>query len=526
VAPSAATVFSRKDTDPPVNSLTQTSFVARATGLAVASTGYGTPSIPAPLNIGRMLKSVGVIIALLSLNLGGNIGAAVFFLLLLAMVIRSPVSAYKALAICYLGLMINQAFVPKSLVWTPSRIAIPFFALLRYSIDLSQLHLSLLTKKSYLALLLFTCTMSICSILSGWYSGIALLKLLNFWSCLTAIFAGVLVIRAKHIDITEWFVSLIVAASALGIAAILFGEQYNFMRLRVGDPEATTELFNGAFLHPNCHSLYASLFILFLASLYVLGPYRRRWLAIPAIGLWFGFIVLSQSRTAAVSATIPLIILVLYARPRKNARGLRLLVNVHPLVLVGAALGAVLIAVAYDLGSDGKLTKAIVTFFNKAGSTDTVEWDAEKILRSRKGLIEFSWRNFMEHPIHGIGFQVAKTDFFIKNATLFSAPAEKGFLPTAVLEEGGVLGASAFVVFLCTLFGGWVREGNVPATVVCFAFVISNFGEVSIFSPGGSGAFGWIMVGAASILGDHCWRRPKHVHHSVFGPGLLADDHQ
>jgi hypothetical protein len=423
-----------------------------------------------PLDIVRILRAAAAITALMLLNLGGNAGAFVFFLILVGLVFRDPASAYKAMAICYLGLMINQAFVPKSLVWTPSRIAIPFLALARFSIDLSRLHVSLLTKKSYLALLLFTATMTVCSILSGWYTEIALLKLLNFWSSLTAIFAGVLVIRSQKIDMSEWCVSLIVT----------------------GSDEATTELFNGAFLHPNCHSLYASLFILFLASLFVLSPYRNRWLAIPAIAMWFGFMILSQSRTSAVAAVVPLVVLVGYARPRINKRGFRMRAN----------------AIAYDVNSNRKLTKFFVGFFNKGQIADSTSLDTEQILRSRRGLIEYSWNNFAENPIHGIGFQVAKTEFFVKNATLFSAPAEKGFLPTAMLEEGGILGAATFVIFLLVLFGGWIREHNIPAVVSFLGFLASNFGEVSIFSPGGSGAFGWIMVGFAAILGDHCWRRP------------------
>ena len=118
----------------------------------------------------------------------------------------------------------------------------------------------------------------------------------------------------------------------------------------------------------------------------------------------------------------------------------------------------------------------------------------------------FRSNNFLENPIHGIGFQVAKTAFFVQNATWFTAPMEKGFLPTAILEEGGVLGATAFVVFVMSLLVGWMRERNIPATIIFLGFLITNFGEVTIFSMGGSGAFGWMMVGAATMLGDNCWR--------------------
>ena len=346
------------------------------------------------------------------------------------------------------------------------------------------------------------------SLLSGWYTQIALLKLLNFWFCITAILAGLVVIRSGKNDMSEWFVSLIVATTVFGIAALVLGQGYNFISTRLAGAPVTTDLFDGAFLHPNCHSLYASLFVLFMASLYLLAPYRNRWLALPTIASWFGFMALSKSRTSALAAAIPLVILVLYARPRVNKRGFRMRLNVSRVAISAAAVCLVLLAVAYDAVSSGVLAKSVVAFFNKGQSSESVALDTEQILKSRKGLIEFSWNNFRENPIHGIGFQVAKNDFFIRNATLFSAPAEKGFLPTAILEEGGILGASSFLILLAALFADCMRDRNVPAIVAFLGFLISNFGEVSIFSPGGSGAFGWIMVGAASILGDHCWRAP------------------
>jgi hypothetical protein len=64
-------------------------------------------------------------------------------------------------------------------------------------------------------------------------------------------------------------------------------------------------------------------------------------------------------------------------------------------------------------------------------------------------------------------------------------------------------------LFLFFFIRELVRERNVPGMVALLTFLATNLGEVSIFSPGGPGAFGWVMVGAAMILDDHCWiRRP------------------
>ena len=70
---------------------------------------YATAAMP-PLAVQRILRDAVVIFALLMLNKGGNVGAGIFFTIMAAMVLKSPKSAYQALAITWLGLMINQAF--------------------------------------------------------------------------------------------------------------------------------------------------------------------------------------------------------------------------------------------------------------------------------------------------------------------------------------------------------------------------------------------------------------------------------
>jgi len=275
-----------------------------------------------------------------------------------------------------------------------------------------------------------------------------------------------------------------------------------------GNAEFDGAAFNGAFLHPNCHSLYVSLFVLFLASLYLLAPYRHRRIVLPMILLWVVFMVMSKSRTSVIAAIAPLPFLILYAKPKIASFGRRLQPNVRRTTLLGVLVLFGVAVLFADAATDRNITKAIVAFMNKSSYADDTAIDTEVMLSSRRGLIEYSWKNFLDNPMHGIGFQVSKTDAFVRGATLFTAPSEKGFLPTAVLEEGGIFGTAMFVIFIGTLMGSWIRERNVPALIVFLGFLASNFGEVSIFAPGGSGAFGWIMVGAASILGDHCWRRP------------------
>ena len=462
------------------------------------------PGSASPLNLRRVVEHALVVMAVLLLNKGGMAGSLLCFAILGLMVIQSPTLAFKAVAICYLGLMLNQALVPKTLVWTPGRLVLPLIALLRFSFDLVAMRKSLFGRKSYLALVVYVAVMAVCSILSGWYTSIALLKLFNFWAVVSSIFAGLVVLRTQRIDLSEWFVSLILAAALFGFLAIAFGVQKNYY----GDVEGG-RLFNGAFLHPNCHSIYASQFVVFLASVIMLGKYRNVWIAVPLIAVWIVFMLMSEARTSVVSASAGLLTLVVFAKPMRNRAGWRLKVNLSRSAIWACVVVAVIAAIGADAALGGSLRRGLVSFFNKGGGVEATDIDTTQVMASRTGMIERSWNNFQDSPIYGIGFQVAKTEFFVRNATWLSAPAEKGFLPTAVLEEGGILGATAFVLFLLAYVSELWRERSTPALAMFVTFLACNMTEVSIFSPGGSGSFGWIMVGASLILSDHCWRPPN-----------------
>lgn len=459
-----------------------------------------------PLDLTRIAVSALAIMALLLLNKGGNAGAAVFFTILAVMVLRSPQSAFQALAICWLGVMINVSFVPKSIIWTPARLALPLLAFVRFGFDMTRLGSTLFASPMYWLLVVYVLTMAVCSFLSGWYTQIALIKLVNFWAVVSAIFAGVTVLRRMRVDMTEWFVSLIAATTLFGLLSIALGVDNNF---RTSSPDYESDAFVGAFLHPNCHSAYASLFVVMLAATFLIGEYPRRRITLPMIPIWIVFMIWSQARASVASTIVGLVSLFVLAMPFRNRFGWRLRLNVRRSQVLAFLVVAGMLVGVLDLATGGGITKSVIKFINKAGATsEATEIDTEQVLQSRQALIDLSWKNFQERPWTGIGFQVATTQAFIQNATLFTAPAEKGFLPTAVLEEGGIIGTTAFIVFMLALLIELFMNRNVPAIAMLLAFLTANMAEVSIFSPGGSGAFGWIMVGAAMIFGDHCWQRP------------------
>lgn len=489
-------------------------------------TGVALARRAVPLAASRILGTALLIMALLMLNTAGTIGSAVCFVILTAMIFVSPEAAFKSLAIFYLGLMVNSFFVPKSSVlWSPARIVLPSLALLRFSIDLSTYRLSVLNRPGYVGLLCFCGTMAVCSMLSGWYTQIALLKVFYFLLFVSTVFAGTVVLRHRRTDLGEWFVALILATTLFGIAAVALNVDSNFrQRTDVTGRILAGSSFNGAFGHPNVHAIYGTMFITFLATVGLLGAYRQRWLVLPMMACWATFIAWSASRTAFLSTAAGILILIVAAKPARNRLGWRMRPRVSRGALIGLLTLAVVLGLFLDVATDNSLGKALSSFMAKGGTSKSAtgykELNIEKIMQSRQALIDFSWNNFLDSPFFGIGFGVAKTEVFRRTATYLTAPAEKGFLPTAILEEGGLIGTAAFVIFLGLFCRELVRQRNVAGLVTFLAFLVTNLGEMTLFAPGGAGGFGWLLVGAAMIFNDHCWTPPRA------GAPALAVNHQ
>lgn len=475
-------------------------------GIAVHPSLHGPvflPHVASHFNIAALTQHAVLLLALLIVNKAGNAGAALFFVILLYLAASSTTGALKALALIGIGVQLNQFFVPKSLVWTPARLGLSLFCVIRVYCDLLACTGGRFC--TYLLFLnIFCATSAVCSVLSGYYTQIALLKLANFWAVVSAVLLAMDLLRRRRIDMTPWFVSLIMTVVFIGIAAVFLGQATNFIPLP--DEQLVNRasgFFNGAFLHPNSHSAGAAPLAVFLLAAALFGPYRNKWLCVCLFVILFTFIILSRSRSAVAATLAGLAVLACYSGMLRLPGGLIIRSSLRRSTLVAIGLVSAFGLGLVDAATGGGLSRAVVRFINKAGDQN-LELDTEAILRSRQGLIDFSWANFLESPIYGIGFQVAKTEYFQRSATLFTAPAEKGFLPTALLEEGGVLGTSAFVLFLGSLIWYLIKTKNVPGLAVGSAILVSTIPEVSIFAMGGSGTFMWTTFAFAVVLGDFC----------------------
>lgn len=135
--------------------------------------------------------------------------------------------------------------------------------------------------------------------------------------------------------------------------------------------------------------------------------------------------------------------------------------------------------------------------------TDDVAVDAaersamQAFTGSRQFLIEQSLYDFRRNPMFGSGFQVSweHQELYRKsNGLILSASIEKGVLPTMVLGETGILGCITFALFLITFYATCNIKRLYITTTMFTLLLISNLGEATFFSPGGSGGVLWILT--------------------------------
>jgi O-antigen ligase len=138
----------------------------------------------------------------------------------------------------------------------------------------------------------------------------------------------------------------------------------------------------------------------------------------------------------------------------------------------------------------------------------------EQAVSSRSGGIASQWNFFKEKPLIGHGFGVYPSGEFPSEVVKvmgipISAPVEKGFLPTAILEETGLTGALALLYFIASMGLRVSRNGDPRWLAVFFACIFINMGEMVFFSLGGIGLYFWLWLGLSTRIGLKSSLKPK-----------------
>ncbi len=346
----------------------------------------------------------------------------------------------------------------------------------------------------------FTSLAALLSVFTSHHVTVSLLKAATFAWVISTLVVAVRALSAVELTrLANWFATLGALVICLSALTLL-------------DPSVARLLngtgLQGIFIHPQTLAIVAApvaavsltavaLRMRGVGSLLLLGLTALAWTVL----------VLTEARTGVFAATVGVaagFTMHLWHRRRDPSlvtRGRLVAVTVTALLAVGT----------YAVVS-GRLGESVDSFLLKRSGENSL---GDAFYASRGAGIVSQWRNFLEQPIAGHGFGVYAGDKVQTEVVEFagipiSAPVEKGFLPTAVLEETGILGGLVFVALMLQLVRLAWRSGDARWFALFCASVATNIGEASMLSPGAPGLLLWCFIVLAIEMG-RTERRPGRV---------------
>lgn len=262
----------------------------------------------------------------------------------------------------------------------------------------------------------------------------------------------------------------------------------------------------GIFNHPqSLGSFTAPLAALLMARLVLqrksIGP-----LSVALVAMIWTVMFMTEARTAAFAATLGVMAALgsrmWWGRKRRNDASTGRVV-----AIIGSAVLALLAATVLT----DRVGSAVTGFLLKRSGESQV---GAALHTSRGTGIESQWRNFLAAPVTGHGFGVYPDGRFPAGVTRvfgipISAPVEKGFVPSAVLEESGVLGGIAFALMVGSLAAAVWRSQD-PLRVAMLASALGvNAGEAVLLAPAGIGMHIWIVIALACTFDGVTMRRAE-----------------
>jgi hypothetical protein len=266
--------------------------------------------------------------------------------------------------------------------------------------------------------------------------------------------------------------------------------------------------FQGVLSHPQAFGPTVAFLAGWLAGR-LFGSARPRWRDAALLGSCLVLVVMSEARTAGLALVLGVVTAVLVSSSLSGIPVRKLLPGLANRRLHGLALMAVLgVVLAAPV-----LTDRLSSYFTKRSDSSNLLEAAEA---SRGGLVERMMNNIEKHPLTGIGFGIASdpSTMQVDRDPVLGLPTgaviEKGVLPVAVTEELGILGALLVLAWVWMLVRRGARSGVVALSVLGIV-LLTNFGESTLFSPGGVGLLPLILLTWAVTGRHHYLGRRPHV---------------
>ena len=434
-------------------------------------------------------------------------GSALCYGILFCMAIRSLEGAVKAMSISSIIIVANPHLVDINVVHTLLRFPLIAVAGARIFWEASRSRGGLFAGPHIKALLVFAAVTLLLAFINQYFFMVSFLKLGVFIYGAYAIMLATDMGRFSGSDLTGWFCSLVLFYVAGNLLAYGLGVGY-VIRETIYDTGANMTLgLSGMTNHPQAQGPLSAISFVYAFCVFLFTPYRARWVMGVVAPVLLVLCYMSAARTGLFAALIAVGLVVGLAFMMRSGRT-RVRMNISTAQIVSIGLLALVGLILVEAATGAAITQKVSDFALKSirsGDGGTMSFYA--VFESRMPLIESSWRVFVQRPWTGIGFGTSVDPLFVANATLFSAPTEKGFLPTALLEEVGIIGALPFAVFLIAFFVHYWKIRNIIALGMMACLLLLNLGEMMFFALGGMGLYSWSLIGAGIALGDRVVER-------------------
>ena len=283
--------------------------------------------------------------------------------------------------------------------------------------------------------------------------------------------------KEHYVRLTDTFFLFFIATS---FALIPLGMGYE--RNSVG--------FQGSFSHPQIMGPTAAIMAsYFLGKSFYGLNHQRRYFYFGLMSVFFIF--LSQARTGLLMLVGGAVLMLLTGHEglRFGSQTRRYVWQLLLFFSILTVLGV------FDVQS------YLSTFLEKGDKYQGMD-AAELFEASRGRMIDQSLENFSKYPLLGIGFGVPSSLEFTAIETAagipVSARTEKGFMPTAILEENGIVGTLIVLLILMAIVFQVIRVKNPAIRWLLFTILLINVGEASFFFHWGSWALclvdDWIHI--------------------------------
>lgn len=353
---------------------------------------------------------------------------------------------------------------------------------------------------------------TVLSSLDGWCPVISYLKIVNYFLFLIALCCILRAMQGSDSDLATLramfmaFALFFILGSAVTRFIPSVGYSMQLHKLAMWNVEMTGEqlleseghlLFSGVCNHSQTLGVITP-----LACGWVLCDMlfiERRFDLMHLVTMLVAFVIMfmTRSRTALLAFVVMAGIVSVYGLPRA-----RLSPALKARLRTGFfALGVLAVI---GMGVMEARNKTLSRWLRKIDNIEATDqtW-GESLTTTRMGIIRYNLNDFRLNPLLGKGFQVMRwhRDALREGwITYFSASCEKGVLPTVILGESGLFGTLFFILFLGCFYATCIGKRYMATLSLFTAFLATNLGECTFFSPGGNGTTLWMW----SVVGGFC----------------------